>query len=90
MALEGADTSQEAEKSVVLLQQRLRRLEFLLTGSTDLDGIPNGLRAPEKSDDTVSTKLAGLKAALDKLRRLEGTGGTLVRDLEAICMLTRR
>lgn len=85
MAAESVTVSDDAQSNLALLQQRLRRLEFLLTGSSNLDGVPNGLQTPEKSDDTVTAKLARLQAALEHLRRLEGPAGTVVRDIEAIC-----
>jgi hypothetical protein len=84
MAAETPDDLNASQSNLAVLQLRLRRLEFLLTGSTTPDGIPDGIRAPKKSDDTVTAKLTELQAALDGLRRLDGTAGSLVREMEAL------
>jgi hypothetical protein len=81
-----AASESDDQGSLALLEQRLRRLEFLLTGSSDLDGIPDGLDVPTKSDDTVAARVTRLESELDRLRRLNGPAGEIVRDIEAICM----
>lgn len=85
MAAETFNGSDASASNLAVLELRLRRLEFLLTGSTTLDGIPDGIHAPQKSDDTVSAKLTGLQTVLDGLRRLDGPAGSLVREFETIC-----
>lgn len=71
--------------NLALQEQRLRRLEFLLTGSSDLDGLPEGIKVPEKSDDTVAARITRLEGALERLRSLTGPAGGIVRDIEAVC-----
>jgi hypothetical protein len=81
-----AASENDNQSSLALLEQRLRRLEFLLTGSSDLDGNPDGINVPAKSDDTVAARVARLENGLDRLRRLNGPAGEIVRDIQAICM----
>ena len=85
MATDGQSVPGDSQSNLVLLQHRLRRLEFLLTGSSDLDGTPDGINVPQKSDDTVAAKLGRLQSSLDRLRRLDGTAGFVVREVEATC-----
>ena len=72
------------QSNLALLELRLRRLEFLLTGSSAVDGLPDGIDPPQKSDDTISARLARLQVSLDRLRRLDGPAGGVVRELEAL------
>lgn len=60
-----------------MLEQRLRRLEFLLHGSSDAIGVPDPASAPATRDDTASTRLADVES---KLRRL-ASRHNLVRDI---------
>ena len=85
MAAEAATASDDSASNLALLDLRLRRLDFLLTGSSNLDGIPEKAAAPPKSDDTVSGKLVRLQSSLDRLRRLDTPAGSLVREIEAVC-----
>ena len=84
MAVQDFGEADNTQSNLVLLELRLRRLEFLTTGSGNLDGIPDGLRVPERHDDTVTAKLAELQKSLERLRRLEGSGGFVIRETEAI------
>ena len=80
MAIQSADV----QANLVLLESRLRRLEFLFTGSSDLDGHPDGIEIPQTSDDTITGRIAKLQASLDRLRRLDGPAGNLVREVDAL------
>lgn len=71
------------QSHLALLELRLRRLEFLLTGSSAVDGLPDGIDPPQKSDDTISARLARLQVSLDRLRRLDGPAGGIIREIEA-------
>ena len=84
MAAERESLSSGPHSSLALLELRLRRLEFLLTGSSNLDGLPDGIDAPQRSGDAVAAKLASLQASLTRLRRLDGPPGMLVREIEAL------
>lgn len=70
--------------SLALLEIRLRRLEFLLTGQSNLDGEPYAAEKSQRSTDSVLSKLSALQVELDKLRRTHGPVGDLVRDIESI------
>ena len=84
MAADSTAVVDDSHSNLALLELRLRRLEFLLTGSSDLDGIPGNVSPVQKSDDTVVARLSRLQASLDRLRRLEGPAGATIRDIEAI------
>lgn len=73
-----------AESSLPLLLHRLQRLEFLLTGKSDSDGLPQGAAITGKVDESVTAKLRALQLALEKLRKLDGTPGSVVRDVETL------
>ena len=74
-----------AAGSLAILDRRLRRLDFVLTGSSHLDWRPDSITKPTKSDDTIDARLSALRASLDRLRRSSGEGGNLIRDIEALC-----
>lgn len=85
----GNDTNVEITTgSIPLLAHRLQRLEFLLTGSSDLDGKPSIVPKPASSDETVASQLASLQRNLGKLRRGEGQSSDLIRDVEALSKCT--
>ena len=67
----------EAHTTLALLESRLHRLEFLLSGSADFNGIPEATTRPVKSDDTIASRL---KALEDDLTRLTANS-TLVQDM---------
>jgi len=83
-APDNVEPEASARSTLALLETRLRRLEFLLTGIADLDGKPELLKKSVKRDESVSDKLKKLEADLERLRRLDGAGGTLVRDVDAL------
>ena len=84
MAAESKLDTGAPHSNLALLEHRLRRLEFLLTGSSNLDGLPDGIDVPQKSDDTIFARLARFRVSLDRLRRLDGPAGGLVREIEAL------
>lgn len=75
----GADHS-----SLDLLAVRLKRLEFLLSGSSDLDGVPDGVIKPTNPDKSVLGRLQTLQTGLDRLRKEGGVAGELIRDMEGL------
>ena len=58
-----------AGATIELLEARLRRLSFLLTGDTQWTGEPLLPAKPENLDDSVSRRLVQLEKDLDKLSR---------------------
>ena len=74
----------DPQGSLALLETRLRRLEFLLTGQSNLDGEPYAAEKSQRSTDSVLSRLSSLQVELDKLRKVHGPGGDLIRDVESI------
>ncbi|KAJ5381628.1 uncharacterized protein N7496_004056 [Penicillium cataractarum] len=58
-----------ASATIELLEARLRRLSYLLTGGTDWTGVPSTPEKPASLDETVSRRLARLERELEKLSR---------------------
>ncbi|KAJ5495138.1 hypothetical protein N7539_000254 [Penicillium diatomitis] len=58
-----------ASATIELLEARLARLSYLLTGNTDWTGTPSGPQKPASLDDTVSRRLIRLERELEKLSR---------------------
>lgn len=58
-----------AGATIELLEARLRRLAYLLTGATEWTGVPITPEKPTSLDETISRRLARLERELDKLRR---------------------
>lgn len=58
-----------AGATIELLEARLRRLTYLLTGATDWTGVPTTPEKHTSLDETVSRQLAHLEAELDRLSR---------------------
>lgn len=84
MAADGASGDHTDHSSLDLLTVRLRRLEFLLSGSSDHDGLPDQARKPHNHDASVLGRLQVLQSSLDRLRKEEGVAGEMVRDIEAL------
>jgi hypothetical protein len=84
MAAEGATDGRDVHTNLDLLTIRLRRLEFLLSGSSDLDGLPDGVTRSINQGDSVLGRLQTLQSSLDKLRKSSGVAGEMVRDVEAL------
>jgi hypothetical protein len=58
-----------AGATIELLESRLRRLTYLLTGATDWTGVPTTPEKPATLDETVARRLARLESELEKLSR---------------------
>ncbi|KAJ5906848.1 uncharacterized protein N7473_003764 [Penicillium subrubescens] len=58
-----------ASATIELLEARLRRLSYLLTGGTGWTGVPSTPEKPASLDETVSRRLARLERELEKLSR---------------------
>jgi hypothetical protein len=58
-----------AGATIELLEARLRRLSYLLSGGTDWTGVPSTPEKPTSLDETVSRRLARLERELEKLSR---------------------
>lgn len=74
-----------ARGTLALLETRLRRLEFLLSGASDDQGIPNGIDKPASGSDSLRGRLDVLEAQLAKLKKLTGTPGSVVRNIDRLC-----
>ncbi|KIX10517.1 uncharacterized protein Z518_01600 [Rhinocladiella mackenziei CBS 650.93] len=85
MATDANDPEITARATLALLETRLHRLEFLLTGSSNEDGVPHPTTKPAHSRETVWAKLDALEAELGKLKKVNGPAGTVVRDLDRLC-----
>jgi hypothetical protein len=70
-----------AGATIKLLEARLRRLEYLLTGDADWMGQPAAAPIPETLDDTVARRLARLEAKLDTLSK----SVPVVQDVLRLC-----
>ncbi len=58
-----------ASATIELLEARLRRLSYLLTGGSDWTGVPATPEKPASHDETVSRRLVHLERELEKLSR---------------------
>lgn len=58
-----------ASATIELLEARLHRLTYLLTGATEWTGVPTTPEKPTSLDETVSRQLARLERELEKLSR---------------------
>lgn len=58
-----------ASATVELLEERLRRLTYLVTGETNWAGVPTSPPKPHSIDDTISRRLARLESGLEKLSK---------------------
>jgi len=72
----------DARATLLLLETRLHRVEFLLNGSSDRNGIPDGAAKP-LPNETVSERLAKLE---DDLARLISKS-SLAQDVLRLCTL---
>ncbi|OAL30504.1 hypothetical protein AYO20_08723 [Fonsecaea nubica] len=84
MASNVQDPEAAARGTLALLETRLHRLEFLLSGASNDDGIPPPTTAPSSGSETLRAQLDALDAALTKLKKLPGTPGSVVRDIERL------
>ncbi|KAJ5665536.1 uncharacterized protein N7477_007984 [Penicillium maclennaniae] len=58
-----------AGATIELLEARLRRLSYLLTGATEWTGIPADPEKPSSHEETVSRRIVRLERELEKLSR---------------------
>lgn len=58
-----------AGATIELLEARLHRLSYLLTGNSDWIGIPNTPSKPTSHDETISRRLSSLEKELQKLSK---------------------
>lgn len=86
MSVEVADPEAAARATLALLETRLHRLEFLLTGKSDDSGRPYSVTAPANANGTIRTKLNVLEDELKNLKNLGGPAGTVLRDIDRLCM----
>lgn len=70
-----------AGATIELLEARLRRLEYFLTGDTHWTGQPIAAPKPETFDDTVARRLTRLNSALESL----GRNVPAVQDVLQLC-----
>ena len=74
-----------AGATIELLEARLRRLTYLLTGATDWTGVPTAPEKPASLDETVTRRLARLESELERLSR----SVPAVRDVLQLRIYTR-
>jgi hypothetical protein len=68
-----------AGATIELLEARLRRLSYLLTGATEWTGIPTTPEKPASYEETVSRRVARLERDLEKLTPSVTALGDLIR-----------
>lgn len=73
-----------ALSTLALLEARLRRLEFLLTGTSDDYGRPGPVTTSTPRTETVWGKLDALEADLARLKKANGPSGALLKDIERL------
>ncbi|KAJ9612561.1 hypothetical protein H2200_004158 [Cladophialophora chaetospira] len=78
------DPEAAARGTLALLETRLHRLEFLLSGGSDDDGYPPATTTPGSGNGTLRARLDALEASLAKLKRLTGTPGSVIRDVDRL------
>lgn len=81
------DATLTALSTLSLLNLRLSRLEFLLTGTTssqDADLQPPSARGTTRSPQSISSQLHVLESRLAALKRLDGLPGSLVRMVDTL------
>lgn len=86
MSVEASDPEVAARATLALLETRLHRLEFLLTGKSNEFGIPHSVLEPANSNDPIRTKLNNLEDGLQNLKNLGGPAGMVLRDIDRLCM----
>ncbi|ETI23462.1 hypothetical protein G647_05264 [Cladophialophora carrionii CBS 160.54] len=78
------DPEAAARATLALLETRLHRVEFLLSGASNNDGVPPAIATPRSGSETLRARLDALEAGVAKLKRLAGTPGTVIRDIERL------
>ncbi|KAL4964903.1 putative nuclear distribution protein RO10 [Aspergillus stella-maris] len=64
--------------TLTLLETRLNRLTYLLTGDTSWSGVAEAPSKPRNIDETVARRLEKLESDLERLRAREGVVGDLL------------
>lgn len=82
-----SDPEVAARATLALLQNRLHRLEFLLTGITNEEGIPELSPGTTQARDNVWSRLDSLSSQLASLKTLSGPAGVVVKDIDRLCRL---
>lgn len=77
------ETDAVASATIELLEGRLHRLEYLLTGETQWTGQPSAAPKTESLDDTVARRLDKLENTLNSLSK----SNPAVRDVLQLCKL---
>lgn len=72
-----------AGATIELLESRLHRLAYLLTGDTSWTGVPVAPAKPSSLEDSISRRLARLQNDLDALSRTVPA----VRECLILCVL---
>jgi hypothetical protein len=78
------DPEAAARGTLALLETRLHRLEFLLSGASNDDGIPPATPTPGSASESLRARLDTLEVGLAKLKKLAGIPGTVVRDVDRL------
>lgn len=84
MAAAADESTSNASSSLELLQVRLRRLEFLLNGTSTSDGIPEHASKPQDTENSVLRRLNTTQDEFARLKRDDGVLGEMIRDLETL------
>lgn len=83
-----SDPEAASRGTLALLETRLKRLEFLLHGTTNGDGALAASSRPSQGNETLWARLDALEAALAQFQKLTGPAGGAVRDIERLCRQT--
>lgn len=86
MSVEATDPEVAARATLALLETRLHRLEFLLTGKSNEFGNPPSVPEPANGHDTIRTRLNSLEDGLRNLKNLSGPAGPILRDIDRLCL----
>lgn len=78
------ETDAVASATIELLEGRLQRLEYLLTGETQWTGHPSAAPKADSLDDTVARRLNSLESKLNSLSK----SNPAVRDVLQLCKPT--
>ncbi|KAL2401329.1 hypothetical protein ABEF93_005051 [Exophiala dermatitidis] len=84
MATNSTDPEAAALGTLALLEDRLHRLEFLLSGKSNEGGLPEPIPTPSHNNETIRAKLDSLEDRLSKLKKLDGTAGEIVQNVERL------
>ncbi|KAL2844777.1 hypothetical protein BJY01DRAFT_214808 [Aspergillus pseudoustus] len=77
------DPTKTASSTLHLLESRLHRLTYLLTGDAAWTGSPTPPAKPASYEETISRRLLHLESELERLR----DKSAVARDVLGLCML---